>query len=272
MIRLLNEKDRGILLDYVERNHIECTFHIGNIKQFGIENNSGIRRSGDYFGYFEGKELKGIIAFYNLGSCIPHFESDGAIEGFVELMKGRQFTDLLGMKKYVFPLCQNILPYKKPKDMSEDSYFINKNFKPFDMPGVEFSEANDSILESAVNFMVEASLLGFKRKSTTEEKYTILKERSPEENYLFEINNGKIIAQACIQTATSKINQIGGVYTASDERGKGYCKAIVSKLCETIIGRGKMPTLMVRNNNTPAVMAYKAVGFEHYDDYMLVNF
>lgn len=272
MIRLLKERDRSILLEYVERNHIECTFHIGNIKQFGIEKDSRIRRSGDYFGYFEGNKLKGIIAFYNLGSCLPHFESDGAIEGFIELMKERQFTDLLGMKKYIFPLCERLSPYKNPKEMSEDSYFINKNFKPFKLPGVEFTEANDAIRNFAVNFMVEASLIGFSRESTAEEKYAILKERSPEENYLFEIKNGKIVAQACIQTATSMINQIGGVYTTSNERGKGYCKAIVSKLCEIIISRDKIPTLMVRNNNTPAVMAYKSVGFEHYDDYMLVSF
>jgi uncharacterized protein len=77
---------------------------------------------------------------------------------------------------------------------------------------------------------------------------------------------------ANIQTYTSKINQIGGVYTLPEYRGKGYCKAIVSELCKRILGRGKMPTLSVKNNNTPAVCAYQSIGFKYYDDYLIVKF
>ena len=80
-----------------------------------------------------------------------------------------------------------------------------------------------------------------------------------------------MVAQAGIQTYTPKINQIGSVYTPEEERGKGYAKAIVSEICKRIIERGKMPTLMVNKDNTPAVRAYNALGFEHYDDYLIVK-
>lgn len=272
MIRILNENDRSAVLDYLERNHIECTFLIGNVQQFGIDNNKDIRRCADYYGYFKGNDLTGILPFYNLGSCIPHFESKEAVPEFAELMKANNFTFLLGMKKLIKPLYDAVSPYKTTLSYSEDSYFVNNNFKPFVLPGVEVKNPSELETDSMLAFMLEARLKGFGEESTKEEQLKTLGERSPEEDFIFELINGKIVAQACIQTYTSKINQIGGVYTSSAERGKGYCKAVVSELCRRILKRGKTPTLMVRNNNTPAVRAYTSLGFGFYDDYLIVSF
>jgi uncharacterized protein len=272
MIRILSEHDRSQVADYLERNHVECTFLIGNVEQFGIDNNKDLRRCGDYYGYFEGTDLKGILPLYNLGSCIPHFESQGAVPEFAELLKANSFTFLLGMKKLIKPLYDSINPYKTALSYSEDSYFINNNFKPFVLPSVEIKESSELKTDFILDFMLEARLKGFDQESTKEEQLKILKERAPEETFLFEIKDGQIVAQACVQTYTSKINQVGGVYTSTEERGKGYCKAVVSDICQRIIARGKTPTLMVRNNNTPAVRAYKSLGFDFYDDYLLISF
>ena len=84
--------------------------------------------------------------------------------------------------------------------------------------------------------------------------------------------DNKLVAQACIQTFTDNSNQIGAVYSLEEERGKGYAKAAVSELCERIIGRGKLPTLIVSKQNPPALNAYKALGFEHYSDYLIIKF
>ena len=84
--------------------------------------------------------------------------------------------------------------------------------------------------------------------------------------------NNKLVAQACVQTFTINTNQIGAVYSLEEERGKGYAKAVVSELCERIISRGKLPTLIVNKQNTPALNAYKALGFEHHSDYLIIKF
>lgn len=97
-------------------------------------------------------------------------------------------------------------------------------------------------------------------------------QESVEEDYVFLIKDDKIVAQANIQTTTDEINQIGGVYTSEEERGKGYCKAVVSEICKRITARGKIPTLMVVKKNTPAVKAYSVLGFKHYDDYLIIEF
>lgn len=139
------------------------------------------------------------------------------------------------------------------------------------MSDVRILTASEVKLDDALNFMLEARRVGFGDNPSREDLQKVLSQRAPEEDYVFLLEEEKIAAQACIQTTTSKINQIGGVYTTENERGKGYCKAIVSKLCSIIKKRGRIPTLMVRKNNTPAVRAYVSLGFKHYDDYNIIR-
>ncbi|TDT60966.1 GNAT family N-acetyltransferase [Fonticella tunisiensis] len=272
MMRILNDDDREKVMEYLERNHIETTFLIGNVTEFGLENDNEKRRCGDYYGYFEDGKLKGVLPFYNLGSCIPHYESEGAVDAFSKIMKERRFETLLGMERIVKPLYERIKDYKIIHTCSDDSYFINKRFKPFYVEGAVFKDALDYDIDKVVEFIITANKNGFGREMDREMAIKQLTQRGKEEDFIFLIKNGRIVAQANIQAYTSKINQIGGVFTLEEERSKGYCKAIVSELCRRIVARGKVPTLMVRKNNTPAVRAYKALGFDFYDDYLIIEF
>lgn len=272
MIRLLTDDDRQRMLDYQARNEIETSFLYANIIEFGIENRPDMRRCADYYGFFEGPELKGVLPFYNLGSCIPHYESDAAIPLFVEMMKERNFEFLLGMHKVVKPLYEWIKADKEIKLYDECYYFINRNFKPFLLDGIGFVNANGDAGGEVEDFVADARAKGFHQTSTREDIRKTLTQRGKEEEFIFAQRDGRIVAQACVQTYTSRINQIGAVFTAENERGKGYCKATVSEICRRILAKGKTPTLSVKKNNTPAVRAYTALGFEAYDDYLIIQF
>lgn len=271
MIRLLAQSDEQIILEYLERNEIETSFLYANIIEFGVENKKDIRRCADYFGFFDGQILKGILPFYNLGSCIPHYEVDDAVPLFAELMKERNYEFLLGMHKVIKPLYEEIKVYKEIQTYDESSYFINKSFKPFVLDGVNFINANRVSSDEVVDFIVDAHSKGFDQVASKEEIRKSLTQRGEEEELIIAEKNGKLVAQACVQTYTPQINQIGAVYTAEEERGKGYCKAIVSEMCRRIIVRGKLPTLSVKKKNTPAVKAYTALGFKPYDDYLIIR-
>ncbi len=78
MIRLLEQSDKQIILEYLERNEIETSFLYPNIIEFGVENKKDVRRCANYYGLFYDNILKGILPFYNLGSCIPHYEVNDA--------------------------------------------------------------------------------------------------------------------------------------------------------------------------------------------------
>lgn len=273
MLRLLNNTDKETVTEYLKRNHYETTFLMGNVREFPIENNKEIRRCGDYYGYFDDNgQLKGVICFYNLGSCIPHFEDSSAVEHMTELMKERKFTFLLGMEKIISPLYEGIKSVKTVKEYSEDYYYINRDFKPFTVGGLNFEDAKAVDEDKAVSFIAHARKDGFGDVQTKEDILKTLKQRGSEEDFILAVKDDKVAAQACIQTATSHINQIGAVYTLTEERGKGYAKAVVSELCRRILKRGKIPTLFVKSNNTPALKAYQALGFEYYDNYLMVEF
>ena len=272
MLRLLNNLDKPMVLKYLDKHHIECTFLIGNVISFSLENDVNLRRGADYYGYFESNALKGIVGFYNLGSCIPHYEVPEAIPYFADLLKSKVFDTLLGMEKIVKPLYDEIKDSKQLETYSEDSYYINDNFTPYNLGNVDFVGAKTAPTDKATHFIMEAFKDGFRSVKTPEEISKMLNEKSSEEDFLFLVKDGEIKAQANVQTYTSKFNQIGGVFTLRSERGKGYCKATVSEICKLILARGKTPTLMVRKNNTPAVSAYQSLGFRHYDDYLIISF
>lgn len=271
MIRLLENTDIKIILEYLKRNEIETSFLYANVMEFGVDNKKDIRRCADYYGYFDGEKLKGILPFYNLGSCIPHYEVEDAIPLFTKLMKDRNFEFLLGMRKVVKPLYEAIKDSKKVQSCDESFYFINKNLKPFTLDGINFINANISN-DKIINFILDGRKNGFNQPATFEDVRKSLLERGEEEEFIILVKDGIMVSEACVQTYTPKINQIGSVYTVEKERGKGYCKAVVSEMCRRIIAKGKLPALSVKKNNIPAVKAYTALGFEHYDDYLIVRF
>ena len=270
MIRLLTQADKEEILKYLARNEIETSFIYANIIEFGVENNRDIRRCADYYGFFDKEILKGILPFYNLGSCIPHFEADEAVPLFSEIMKERNFEFLMGMQKVIKPLYEEIKAYKENLTYDESSYFINKNFKPFILDGVNFVNASER--DKVVDFVLESRVKGFNQVAEREDVKKSISQRGIEEVFIFLEKDGKTVAQACVQAYTPKINQIGSVYTTEVERGKGYCKAITSELCSRIIANGKLPTLTVKKKNLPAIKAYTALGFEHYDDYLIIKY
>lgn len=271
MISLLTEDHKDKVIKYLERDSIAGAFLLGNVLEFGLDNQKGQRRCGDYYGYFFKGDLIGILPFYNMGSCTPLWMDEAVIEPFAEIMLNYPFEFLIGMEKTVKPLYDMISAEKNILAYQESSYFVNKRFSSFTLENISFAKANELDPDSVVAFVKDAYWQGFGHSYSLEETQQFVAQRAAEEEFLFLLAEDKIVAQAYIQAATSEINQIGGVFTLEEERGKGYCKAILSELCQRIITRGKIPTLIVRNDNFPAIKAYTSLGFTHFDDYLLIK-
>jgi RimJ/RimL family protein N-acetyltransferase len=271
MISLLTENDKAKVIRYLERDSIAGAFIIGNVLGFGLDNQKTQRRCGDYYGYFFKGNLLGILPFYNMGSCVPLWTDEMVIEPFAEIMLQRPFESLMGMEKIVKPLYDIISGEKNILTYQNSSYFVNKSFSPFTLENITFAKSDELDNNSVATFVKNAYWQGFGHSYSFEEVQEFVAQRAAEEEFLFLVAEDKIVAQAYIQAATSEINQIGGVFTLGEERGKGYCKAILSELCQRVIDRGKIPTLIVRNDNFPAMRAYASLGFTHFDDYLLIK-
>lgn len=273
MLRLLTDRDKNLLLDYHSRNEIETTFFYSNVVEFGVDNNRAMRRCADYFGWFEDGSLRGVLPFYNLGSCIPHFESDRAIPGFAALMKERSFEFLLGMDRVVRPLYRELEGAREAAEYNDSSFFMNRAFRPYTCGGLDFLDPCGAAgEEKVIDFIVHARREGFHENIDREHVIEMLEQTCPGEDKIVALSAGKPVAYAAIQTITATTAQIGAVFTLEEERGRGYCKAVVSELCRRIASRNKIPTLFVRKNNVPAVKAYNTIGFEHVNDYSFIRF
>lgn len=274
MIRLLTGDDIYEVKKYLERNYLETVLLNGNFERCGIDNDKTSRRGGDYYGYFEEGRLTAILTFFNWGSVIPHFESPRAVHGFAELMCQRRFEVMAGMKHIIEPIKQALGHHKRVLDY-EDSYcFINLNrdkASNLSCTG-QIAEAGEVERTAALRFVVEAYRQGFMRRFNTELAAKLIDDRGPEEDHIFLLVDGEPKAQAAIQVTTDRINQIGGVYTSQDCRGKGYCKVLVAELCRRIRSYGKLPVLMVRKDNLPAIKSYQSIGFTYLNDYSVVKF
>lgn len=272
MIRLLKEDDKQTILEYLHRNEIETSFLYANVIEFGVDNKKDIRRCADYFGFFKDGNLAGILPFYNLGSCIPHYETQDAIIPFIQLIQERSTEFLMGMDRIIRPIYQSIKDTKDIAECNESSYFVNKDFKPYNVNDIKFIDPRQMADDiGIIEFIIRVRNKGFNENVSYDDVKNSLTLKSHEDDTVIAVKDGKMVAYANIQTYTDTINQIGSVYTAEEERGKGYCKVVVSELCKRIVLRKKMPTLFVRKNNIPAVKAYSALGFEHFDDYLLIK-
>lgn len=272
MIRLLTENDKTIIFEYLARNEIETSFLYSNIIECGIDNNRDNKRCGDYFGFFRDGSLAGIIPFYNLGSCLPHFEAEEAIPHFAQLIKERSFDEyLLGMKRVVGPVYEGIKAFKETLEFNESSYMANKSLKPYIIDGLEFIDPGERANDEVIKFLIHVRNKGFHENTNAEEVRKSLSFSSPEEDRIIAVKDGKFVSYAKTQAYTNTIGQIGSVYTDEEERGKGYGKAVVSEICRRIIERNRIPTLIVKKNNIPAVKAYTSLGFENFDDYLLIK-
>lgn len=272
MISLLTQRDTAKVIQYLENDSIAGAFLMGNVLEFGLDNCKEHRRCGDYYGYFSKGDLLGILPFYNMGSCIPLFVDETVIGPFADMMMKRSFEVLMGMQKDVKPLYDAISGGKNTLMYQESSYFVNNKFAPFTLKNITFTKADEMDKNKVIAFVKEAYWQGFGHNYSVEETRKFLEQRNREEEFLFLVAEDKIIAQAYIQATTKEINQIGGVFTIVEERGKGYCKAIVSELCQNIIARDKTPSLIVRKDNVSAIRAYTSLGFTHFDEYLLIKF
>ena len=84
--------------------------------------------------------------------------------------------------------------------------------------------------------------------------------------------DGQLVSKANIHASSKNYAQIGGVMTHPDHQGKGYAKQTVSAVCKYWIENGKDIIIFVRNDNTPALRVYRAIGFEPIDDYLIVEY
>jgi predicted GNAT family acetyltransferase len=77
---------------------------------------------------------------------------------------------------------------------------------------------------------------------------------------------------AATHFATTDVIEIGHIATHPDYRRRGYASACTSALARTAFGLAPRVFLMVMADNTPALAAYKRLGFRAVERFYLTRF
>lgn len=275
MRRLLLRNDIGRLTAYLMREETANTFMLGNLLYYGVEDDRHTFRCGDYWGYFEGNDLIGAVAFFNNSQCMVYYTDESAVRPIGQQIIDNSVRLVLGCERCVRPLAPYVRGMHGRMVAHSQLFMVQSDYPPrFSFDGCEFEDAKDKAGSRAVqDFIVRCMVDGFGYNITRNTAKRLLREKTEFEHYLLMKVNGKYVAQAHIQTRTPGYCQIGGVCTLPEDRRRGYARAVVLKLMGMIPqDGGRRACLVVNEDNGSARSLYDALGFRESGRLMLIDF
>jgi ribosomal protein S18 acetylase RimI-like enzyme len=76
-------------------------------------------------------------------------------------------------------------------------------------------------------------------------------------------HEGRLVAMAGERMRTNGYCEVSGVCTHPDVQGRGLAGALMSIVCDRILGRGEIPFLHSYAHNARAISLYESLGFRH---------
>ncbi len=275
MIRLLEEKDRDDALAFLDRDHELNLVMIYDIIHFGLEDH-GLPFQGRYYGVFREGELGGVAGHFNLGSLFiytPDPDLAPVLEDHIAALEEKP-RFVIGRTEWAGPLLRKLSDRGyKPRGREEQEYMVltPESFRPRFGSGARFAEPGD--LERLMELNRDFQLEYFGELTEAEEELGKMADvRMQDSGIAVALMDGEIVSKAEIMVRTSRAALIGGVFTATEHRGKGLSFACMSLLCEGILNGIGMACLNVANENAPAQRVYRSIGFERVCDYSMAHF
>lgn len=276
MRRLLKRCDTGRLTAFLMREETANTFILGNLLYFGVEDDRRYFRCGDYWGYFRGDDLVGVVAFFNNSQCMIYYTDESVARPMAEQVLDNPIRLILGSEKCMRGLAP-IVRGKPGHMLARNQLFMQqRDFMParVSYEGYEFEDARGMLNSRQVqDFIVRCMRDGFGYNITRGTAKRLLKEKTSFEPYLLMKSNGRYVAQAHVQARTPGYCQIGGVCTLPEDRRHGYAKAVVTRLMGMIPrDGGRRACLIVNDDNTAARRLYDSLGFVETGRLMLIDY
>ena len=276
MKRLLTNRDMGMLTAYLLKDETANTFLLGNLLYYGVEPDRNIFRCGDYWGYFDGDELVGVVAFFNNSQCMVYYTRPEVLRPMCLQIADNPIRLVLGSEQCVRPMAQLLRAVPGRMVIHHQLLLVHQGEMPhmtFD-GNLLFQDARMFAGNRAVqDFIIRCMKDGFGYRISRGTARRLLQEKTEHEPYLLLKAGGKLVAQAHIQTRTPGFGQIGGVCTLPEERRRGYARVVVCAMMD-IIRRdgGRRACLVVNDDNASARSLYDSLGFREAKRLTLIDF
>lgn len=234
------EKDRNIVMDYLNVDRVLNLFFVGDIENFGFENDFQ-----KIFMDLENDKIKTVYLLFHDSFLITSQTGDFNQEFIDECIEKYHILNFSGEEKLVEKI--NLEGFK-----NDDCYFCKmtkSNQLPIDLKINIATLDTVEKVESIHNQIFGLSKSGLKESISTNTGRT----------YYFE-KDDKIVSVASSTAETEGLAMVVGVCTLDDHRNCGYASQLVSKLCNDLLNEKKVPCLFY--NNPDAGKIYHRLGFE----------
>lgn len=239
MMRQCFEKDRSLVMEYLNKDRVLNLFFVGDINNYGFEN--------DFQKIFideEDERIKAVYLIYYNNLLISSYSKEINQEFVHNTIKEYKIVNISGEQSVIDTIDLSGI-------QNDDCYFCKMVKTPeisdetIEIAKIEDVEEISGVLKSVFN----QDSQGMKRdiEDGTGRTYFLRKD-------------GKIISVASSTAETDGLAMIIGVATLEEYRGHGYASEIMKKLCMDLLREDKVPCLFY--NNPAAGRIYHRIGFE----------
>jgi len=271
--------DKPALEAYLATRYSTTMFMRGNLRAHGLGNKTAPYAMRYFIRVDEG-EITGVGALANIGAIMLQAGKNRAeIVDYIAGILPRGFKPhaITGAPEQVAALISGLKLDDLQTHMNEIEplFVLNKaELSLPDMAGFTLrpSNINDLPQLAAWNFAYNKEVLGEPDTESTRKKTYEEAVRTVEQgNQRVLIKDGNVLAQTNFNAVLPDAVQIGGVYTAPENRGLGFARrAVAAHLKEAFSGAVKHAILFSASDS--ASKAYQAIGFRRIGEYQIVLF
>lgn len=279
-MRILHEEDREELLSYVKREPEMNLFLIGDLENFGIDNetvNFYLHEERDRWDFV-------ILRFHQFFILYSQYEDYNEEEAIAFL--SNQKTDCIGGKT---ELLKRIAP-AFPQWAIESTYMSRCDHVENDvglpdstqskvsnnMPDAEeliLRRLEENDVPEAIGMLTDIEEFARTYKKTKRDEH--IKHMTDEMAQGGKVTvggflNGRLVTVASTSAENSESAMVVGVATVKEHRGKGYASAAVTALCQDCFERGKKYICLFYSNPV-AGRIYNRIGFKEIGEYGMLR-
>jgi hypothetical protein len=253
MIRLLNEADQGLVLDFLYQEPSYNIFPIGDIEAFGF-NQDFLRIYGEFDGGFH---LMSILLRYRQ-SAIYYAKETIFNHDYLDIFKKDPFNVISGKASLMDLIDPYLSNYRKHKTFFCRAHQIKVRKKETHYHINTLKTSQDC--EKLFDFM--STIKEFKKHIGKKEDYIEGKLKSIQMGTTLYIEeNNQIISTVATTAETTKNAMVVSVATAPSHRNQGLATALLVELMDVYI-HTKNKSLCLFYDNPEAGKIYLKLGFE----------
>ena len=265
-VEKVSENNREEMLDFLKRYEQFTLFLLGNFAAYGGQIGDS-PYSGNYKLLRQGNEIVGVFCLYKNGSLLVH----SLVPGFDQILEACQeekipIRAVLGEWEYSSALWNYLQAKKWIKQVtfqSKETLHQVDLDRALDSPQPfcrRLTEADYPLWKPLrLDYIRE---LNYPIAFDDEQMFKLFQSKVEQHTIWGAFDKEQLVATADLNAKAFEIGQIGGVYTASPYRKKGFAKSLITKLmkdAEEFHGLRKL-MIFTGESNQPAKNLYRSLG------------